>query len=71
MDSPTAWLQEVYQELGSVLEHPEAVGIGQPAPEPFVRAVMAMRDKLKRAMVELSQNGSDGDLSTELSEDAA
>jgi hypothetical protein len=71
MSSPTVWLQEVYEELGRLLEQPESFGVGQHAPEPLASAVMAMRDKLKKAILELSQNGSDGDLSTELSEDAA
>jgi hypothetical protein len=71
MDSPRARLQEVYEDLGSLLEHPESVGMGLHAPELLVRTVTAMRDKLQKAIVELSQDRSEEDLSSELSEDSA
>ena len=71
MNSPESRLEHVYSELGRLIEDPKLFGLGPTAPAALVTAVNEMREELKREMIEQYQNERDGDLSTELSLDAA
>jgi hypothetical protein len=71
MNSPESPVEHVYSELGRLLEHPELFGLGLTAPAALVTAVNEMREELSRAMSEPKQDERDGDLTEELSLDAA
>ena len=71
MNSPGSRLEHVYHELGRLLEHPDCFGLGPIAPAALAAALREMREELNREMIEQRQAERDGDLSAELSLDAA
>ena len=71
MDSITARVKQVHDELGNILEHPVLYGLSEPAPKRLVDALTSMRQNLKNELVELDEWKSDSDdLMAELSQDA-
>ena len=68
MESLTSRVNQVYIELGTVLDKPESFGLGRRVPKPLLHALTAMREKLKEEMVELKRWKPD-DLPAELSQD--
>lgn len=71
MNSPESRIEHVHSELGRLVEHPEFFGLGPKAPAALVTAVNEMREELSREMSEQKQDERDGDLTEELSLDAA
>ena len=63
-------LQEVYAQLGEVLNDPQAFGLGGRVPGALADRLISMRRMLREAMSEIEQDQPDGDLASELSEDA-
>ncbi len=62
-------IQEVYAELGQVLKHPEAFGLGPHVPRPLAARLESTRRMLWQAMRE-QQMPPDEDLESELAQDA-
>lgn len=62
-------LDEVYDELGQILQQPELFGIHKQPPRRLADAVRSMRQKLRAAIRELRNSGREDDLEVELSED--
>jgi hypothetical protein len=62
-------IQEVYAELGQVLNHPEAFGLGSRVPRPLADTLDSTRRMLEQALRE-RQMARDGDLEMELAQDA-
>jgi hypothetical protein len=62
-------IQQVYAELGQVLDHPEAFGLGSRVPRPLANALDSTRRRLRQALRE-RQMPPDGDLELELAQDA-
>jgi hypothetical protein len=61
-------IQEVYAELGQVLNHPEAFGLGSRVPRPLADTLDSTRRMLEQALRERQMP--DGDLEMELAQDA-
>lgn len=73
MSSRKEQLQEVYANLGLILQRPEAFGLGASAPEALVDSLKATLEKLGRALEtqELPESSEpEEDLAVELSQDA-
>ena len=63
-------IQEVYTELGQVLDSPQAFGLGQHVPQPLADRLESMRRMLEEAKREQEPVSPDDDLASELSQDA-
>jgi hypothetical protein len=63
-------LQQVYTELGQVLDSPQAFGLGQHVPQPLADRLESMRRMLREAATERASVSLDDDLAGELSQDA-
>jgi hypothetical protein len=58
-------LQEVYTELGQVLDSPQAFGLGKHVPQPLAERLESMRRMLREAAREHTSVSHDGDLAGE------
>lgn len=63
-------LQEVYTELGQVLDSPQAFGLGKHVPQPLADRLKSIRLMLREAARERVFVWPDDDLAGELSQDA-
>jgi hypothetical protein len=63
-------LQEVYTELGQVLDSPQAFGLGKQVPQPLADRLKSIRLMLREAARERVFVSPDDDLAGELSQDA-
>ena len=63
-------IQEVYSELGQVLDRPQAFGLGKHVPQPLGDRLESMRRMLQEAGREQGPVSPDDDLAGELSQDA-
>jgi len=63
-------LQEVYTELGQVLDSPQAFGLGKHVPQPLADRLKSMRLILREAARERVSVSPDDDLAVELSQDS-
>ena len=63
-------LQEVYTELGQMLDSPQAFGLGKHVPQPLADRLKSMRLMLREAARERVFVSPDDDLAGELSQDA-
>ena len=63
-------IQDVYAELGQVLNRPETFGLGRHVPQPLADRLESMRRMLKQALREQESLSADVDLAAELSQDA-
>ena len=61
---------QVYRDLGRVLSHPQAYGLGDRAPKTLVDALTEMRQNLREELLEQKQELSEDLLNRELSQDA-
>lgn len=67
----TSRIRQVYEDLGRVIEKPEAFGLAGPAPKLLVNALSSMRRELREGLNELQEGSPDNDdLAVDLSEDA-
>jgi hypothetical protein len=65
-------IQEVYAELGRVLDNPRRFGLSRQVPPPLADKLKWMRGMLEQALQEKAQQSppADEDLAVELSQDA-
>ncbi|HEV2274205.1 MAG TPA: hypothetical protein VGR96_08570 [Acidobacteriaceae bacterium] len=63
-------IQEVYKELGQIIDRPQAFGLGSKVPQPLADRLESMRRMLQEAMREKEEPARNGDLEMELAQDA-
>ena len=70
MTPATTGLSEVYLRLASIVQRPEAFGLGASAPQPLTDTLEAMMQTLGQVIDEKEQPIPEEDLEKELSQDA-